>query len=38
LTPEQREFGDYLVEHNYMTGVAYTVDEALEILQNYLGE
>ena len=38
LTPEQQEFGAYLEENGYKTGVAYTVDEALEILQNYLGE
>ena len=36
LTPEQREFGEYLDEHGYKTGIAYTVEEALEIVQNYL--
>ncbi len=36
LTPEQKEFGEYLVEHGYKTGVAHSADEALEILNSYL--
>jgi len=36
LTPEQKEFGAYLQDQGYKTGVAYTVDEAMEILEMYL--
>jgi len=38
LTPEQREFGEYVEMHGYKTGVAYTVEEAIEIVRSYLGE
>ena len=36
LTPEQKEFGAYLQDQGYKTGIAYDVDGAMEILENYL--
>ena len=36
LTPEQVEFGEFVRKQGYKTGVAYTVDEAIEILQEYI--
>ena len=38
LTPEQEEFGEFVRQHGYKTGVAYTVDEGIEILEDYLGK
>jgi len=38
LTSEQKEFGAYLQENGYKTGIAYDVDGAMEILEKYLCE
>ena len=36
LTPEQKVFGYFVESQGYKTGVAYTVDEGIEILENYI--
>lgn len=37
LTPEQKEFLETAEQNGYAVGVAYTADEALKILEDYLG-
>ena len=36
LTSEQRDFLEYASYHGYQTGVAYSADEGIEILNSYL--
>ncbi|MDR3572839.1 MAG: VRR-NUC domain-containing protein [Anaerolineaceae bacterium] len=37
LTPEQKEFLDQLFyKENWMTGVCYSADEAIQLIKNYL--
>lgn len=38
LSPEQVAFGEFVQKQGYKTGVAYTADEAIEILQEYIGK
>ena len=37
LTPEQREFFDFATQQGYCCKVAYSADEAIEIIDDYLG-
>jgi hypothetical protein len=37
LTPAQKEFGDYATQQGYCCKVAYSADEAIEIIDEYLG-
>ena len=36
LTDEQKEFGDYVNKQGYCTAVAYSAEEAIEIIDDYL--
>lgn len=35
LRPEQKKFGEYITDQGYMAAMAYSADEALEILDTY---
>ena len=37
MTPEQQEFFDYATQQGYLCKVAYSADEAIEIIDDYLG-
>jgi len=37
LTPAQKEFGDYATQQGYCCKVAYSAEEAIEIIDEYLG-
>lgn len=36
LTPEQEAFGEFVRKQGYKTAVAYTVEKAIEILEEYI--
>jgi hypothetical protein len=36
LTPEQKAFGEFVASQGYKTGVAYSVDEGINILESYI--
>lgn len=36
LTPEQREFGAFIEAQGHKTGVAYSAEEGIRILEDYL--
>ncbi len=36
LTDEQKDFGDYVSGQGYCTAVAYSAEEAIEIIDDYL--
>ena len=36
LTDEQKEFGDHVSKQGYCTAVAYSAEEAIEIIDDYL--
>ncbi len=36
LTPAQKEFGDYATQQGYCCKVAYSADEAIKIIDEYL--
>jgi len=37
LTPAQKEFGDYATQQGYCCKVAYSTEQAIEIIDEYLG-
>lgn len=37
MTPEQKEFFDYATQQGYCCRVAYSADEAMKIIDEYLG-
>jgi len=37
MTPEQQEFFDYATQQGYCCRVAYSADEAMKIIDEYLG-
>ena len=37
MTPEQQEFFDYATQQGYLCKVAYSAEEAIEIIDEYLG-
>ncbi len=38
LTPDQKQWGDLMHSFGHMVSVAWSADEAIQILKNYLGK